>query len=193
MSVVDIIEQRLLENPRILELSDEEVDSLTESEMASLQEAYGHSTFMTLPPREQRFMEWLKENDSAVWEDLWEGDDEQLVSLAFLPMFRKGGSGFLICELAEQDNFFFTSRHVRPEGLSAMKSIIRKAEQGKELSVGEVLMIDILASPMDIWHFCFKYGIPLSRGKNEVDLLESHQWLVHLRTSEELAPYLDQE
>jgi hypothetical protein len=175
----------------ILDLTDEEIDALSDAEIELLQVEFGAHVLMKLPPRERAFMDWLKTEDSSVHEDLWDDDEELLVSLSFLPSLKAGGPGFLICELAFHENYFFTGRHVKPTALDAMPAILARAEQGKELSVGEVLMVEILRSPIDIWHFCYRYGVPITRGREAVRELAAHDWLVHLTRSEDLVPYLE--
>lgn len=174
-----------------LDLSDEEIDSLTAGDIELLQEEFGASVLMKLPPRERAFMDWLKSEDPDIHEDLWEDDEELLVSLTFLPALQAGGKGFPICELAFHDNYYFTGKHVKPTGIEAMPRILARAERGEELSVGEVLMIEILRAPLDLWHFCYRYGVPLNKGRVAVRELAAHDWIVHLRRSEDLVPYLE--
>ena len=107
----------------ILDLTDEEIDALSDAEVEELQVEFGAHVLMKLPPRERAFMAWLKTEDPSVHEDLWEDDEELLVSLSFLGDLRKGGPGFAICELAFHDNYYFTQRHVKPTGLEAMPGI----------------------------------------------------------------------
>ncbi|MDX9760062.1 MAG: hypothetical protein RBU27_12955 [Bacteroidota bacterium] len=175
----------------VLELSDEEIDSLTARDIELLQAEFGSRVLMTLPPRERAFMTWLKTEDAGVYADLWEDDEELLVSLSFLPTLRADGPGFAICELASHDNYYFTSKHVKPTGLEAMPGILARAEQGEELAVGEVLMFEILRAPIDLWHFCYRYGVPLNTARAAVRELAAHDWIVHLRKREELMPYLE--
>ena len=72
-----------------------------------------------------------------------------------------------------------------------MPGILERAEKGAELSIGEVLMFEILKAPIDLWHFCHRYGVPITRGREVVRELVSHEWIVHLRRAEELVPYLE--
>lgn len=180
------------ETSNILDLTDVEIDSLSARDIELLQEEFGSRVLMKLPPRELAFMAWLKQEDPGIYEDLWEDDDDLLVSLSFLPSLQKGGSGFTICELAFHDNYFFTQRHIKPTGLEAVAGILARAEKGEELSIGEVMMFEIVRAPIDLWHFCHRYGVPLSKGRAVVRELVMHQWLVHLKRSEELASYLQE-
>lgn len=175
----------------ILDLTDEEIDALSDADVEALQVEFGAHVLMKLPPRERAFMDWLKTEDPSVHEDLWEEEEEMLVSLSFLGDLRKGGPGFAICELVFDDNYYFTQRHVKPTGLGAMPGIFDRAERGEELSPGEVLMFEILKAPIDLWHFCYRYGVPLKRGREIVRELVTHEWLVHLTRAEDLIPYLE--
>lgn len=177
----------------VLSLSDEEIDALSDDEMDLLREEFGSIVLMKLPPREQAFMAWLKKEEPAIYDDLWEEDDEMLVSMSFLPDMREGGAGFVICELEGSRNYFFSQRHIKPAGMQALPGIINKIEKAEEVAIGEVLMFEVLRGPMDLWHFCYRYGVDLQRGREVVAALVSHQWLVHLPESEDLISYLDDE
>ncbi|MFA6234248.1 MAG: hypothetical protein WC824_08695 [Bacteroidota bacterium] len=177
--------------PAILDLTDAEVDSLSASDIEALEEEFRSNVLMKLPPREQAFMDWLKREDPGIYEDLWEDDEDLLVSLSFLPAMQKGGSGFSICELAFHDNYYFTQRHVKPTGIAAMPGILARAQKGEELSIGEVLMFEIVRAPIDLWHFCYRYGVPLKRGRAVVRELDANQWLVHLPRGEDLSSYIE--
>ena len=178
---------------QVLELSDEEIDALTDGEIGLLQAEFGAHVLMHLPPRECAFMKWLKAEDPGIYDDLWEEDENLLVSLSFLQDFRAGGPGFAICELEEHSNYYFTPKHIKHEGAEALKDILRKAQAGEDLAVEEVLMFEVVRSPIDIWHFSHRYGVPLARAKEAVRTLVSHDWLVHLPRREDLLPYIGEE
>ena len=194
MSLRENIEERLLaSDSNVLELSDEEIDGLGDDDIEYLQEIYGGTTFLRLPPRERAFFDWLDTVETDGWDDLWGDDDQQLVSLAFLKNFRKSGNGYAICELSCCANYYFTAKHVKPEAFEGVQEILRKAGSGKQLATGEVLMYEIMRAPIDIWHFCYRYGIPLEAGKKAVEELAAHQWLVHLTERVDLLRYLEEE
>jgi hypothetical protein len=193
MSIATDIFKALRADPtQILELTDEQVDGLTETDMHNMQVEFGATVLMRLPPRERAFMEWLEEADPGVYDDLWGEDELFLVSLSFLPNFRKDGHGFLICELEEHHNYFFTPKHIRREGTEALQDIFRKLEKKEELSIEEVLMFEVVRIPVDIWHFCYQFGIPVNRGKKAAQQLAAHGWLVHLTKSEDLTKYIEE-
>lgn len=187
----EIAEQLRGPETGVLELTDEEIDGLSDRDIELLQAEFGATVLMKLPPREQTFMQWLREEDAGVYEDLWEDDTALLVSLSFLTDFRHGGPGFQICELEEHDNYFFTPRHVKKEGAAALRDILARAQKGEELAVEEALMFEIVRGPLDIWHFCHRFSVPVARGKAAVRALVAHDWLVHLPLREDLVPYID--
>lgn len=193
MNTIETIRTRIQNHPEnILELSDKDIDALGDRDIELLQAEHGSSSLMRLPPREHQFMQWLREADPGVYDDLWSADADLLVSLSFLQDFQKGGPGFQICELEEHANYFFVSRHIKQEGTKALKDILAKAERGEELAVEEVLMFEIVRAPIDIWHFCYRYGVPVLRGKEAVRRLAAHDWLVHLPRREDLVPYIEE-
>jgi hypothetical protein len=191
-SITQIQEELRSGEGNILDLTDEEVDGLTDGDVEALQAEFGAHVLMKLPPRERAFMAWLKQEDPGIYEDLWEDDEELLVSLSFLGDFRKGGPGFTICELAFHDNYFFTRKHIKPTGLEEVPAILDRAQKGRELNIGEVFMFELLQAPIDLWHFCHRYGVPVQRGREVIRELVAHEWIVHLKRSEELAPYLEE-
>ncbi|MBN1447178.1 MAG: hypothetical protein JXA28_04550 [Bacteroidetes bacterium] len=193
MKAFDTIRKQLREHPdEVLDLNDTQVDALSARDIEILQAEYGGSVLMHLPPRERRFMEWLKTEDPGVYEDLWGDDSNLLISLSFLQDLQEGGPGFRICELEGHSNYYFVPRHIRQEGSEALGAILAKAERGEELAVEEVLMYEIVRAPIDIWHFCYRYGVSVLRGKEAVRQLSAHNWLVHLPLREDLVPYIDE-
>ncbi|MDH7515793.1 MAG: hypothetical protein QHI48_07970, partial [Bacteroidota bacterium] len=163
-----------------LELEDAEVDALSDEDIADLQKRHGARVLLRMPPRERRFFDWLHEEDPDVWKDLWGDDEEMLVALSFLADFRDGGRGFTICELESVPNYFFTAEHIRKPAVEMLGEILDRAERGEELAIGEGLLFEMLNGPIDIWHFAYRYGIPLARAKAAAEELAEHGWIVHL-------------
>jgi hypothetical protein len=190
MNILENIETRILAGTP-LRLSDEEIDALTAQDIAVLQERHMGNVLMHIPPRERQFFDWLKTEDPAVWTDLWQDDEDLLVTLAFLAAFKKGGTGFVICDLIDQPNYFFTPRHVKPDGMKALQTIIARAEKNEELSIAEGLLFDIVVAPTDIWHFCYKYAVPLEKAKKAVAQLAALDWIVHLPEHDDHVRYLE--
>ena len=190
MTILETLTARI-NRDRILELSDDELLLLSDADIKSLIESYGTHILMKLPPHEQEFFAWVRTNDPAIWDDLWEGDESLLVSLSFLKALQTRDRGFPICELEQHPNYYFSSRHIKQPGIEALEQILSKIEQRTELSVGEALMFEIAARPIDIWHFCFKYGLPLSSGRNAVAQLIAHDWIFHQPLREDVIQSLD--
>ncbi len=191
MSMLQIIEERIRERGSPLEMTDEELDSLSDADIAQLMEKHGGHILMRLPPRERRFFDWLRVEDPDVWNDLWCGDEDPCVALAFLPALRAGGRGFPICDLELEPNYYFTPRHIKPDGAAGLEGIIARAAAGGDLAVGEALMFEIVSDPIDIWHFAWKHGVPIQRLREVVAELVEHDWLAHLTEREDLARYIE--
>jgi hypothetical protein len=182
-----------IENPDLnyISLSNDEIDQVTEDDMRELMEQHGDHLLLLLPPREQEFYSWLNNEDPEVWSDIWGDDAELLVALSYLPDLQSSGPGFLICELVDNPNYFFTTKHITRKGLQEMPYIFEAAKSGKKLSVGEALLFDVMVNPIDIWHFCYKHNVPLQRGKDAAHDLYQLGILVHLTERDDLIKYID--
>lgn len=192
MSLIDTITARITAHPgEPLVLTDTEIDALGDTDIALLVETYGGSVLLSMPARERAFFDWLAREDAPVWRDLWGDDEDMLVTLAYLKDLRAGARGFLICDLADEPNYYFTPRHIKPDGMVALDAILTKASAGEDLSIAEALMFDILIGPIDLWHFCHARGVPLAAARRAVDELDSHGWLVHLTAREDLVRYIE--
>ncbi len=176
-----------------LRLTDDEIDALRPEDMDELIQEFGSTVLVELPPREQEFLNWLRLHDPAVIEELWPEGEPRVVSLAHLPRFRRSDRGFPICDLEHSPNYFFTSRHVKPEGLRHMGAIFHKIERNQPLSLAEALLFEMMAAPMDLWHFCRKYEVPLDRARAKIAELVSLDVLVHLPDRSDLERYLEDE
>jgi hypothetical protein len=141
---------------------------------------------MSLPAREQQFFAWLRENDPAVWNDLWGDDEEYLVSIGYLPELLPKRRGFLICDLAEQQNFYFTEESITPEEgklfLDAALDIVRENGQ---LAMEQAFVIEAWRAPIDQWRFAYNYRIPLDQVKKMVLWLISEGILLLPPTEED--------
>lgn len=153
------------------------------------------SILINLPHREIEFFEWLKIADKSVWDDLW-GDDNvlpYLVSITFLPfLLDEDFRGFPICDLTQNDNYYFTADHMVDEESKLMiDSTKTMFLDKKQLSLAQLLALQISLSPIDIWHFAYKSKVPLESAKKAVDELVADGVLVHLRSAEHLTSFLD--
>jgi hypothetical protein len=171
-------------------LDQSEIDALNDADCACLIRQFGTHTLVRLPGREREFFAWVRMHDPEVWAELWYGDEDQLVSLAFLPFLRTGNNGFPICDLATHENYFFTQRHLRPEAVDTLDKIIERIENGQDISIDDTLLFEVLRGSIDLWHFCYKHKIPLDAAKAAVGRLSAEGLLVHLTSAEDLVPYL---
>ncbi|MCB9059071.1 MAG: hypothetical protein H6627_10940 [Calditrichae bacterium] len=194
MSVREIIlekEKQLFEE-EFIQFSDQEIAKMQLSESNNIVEHFHGHALMKLPPAEIRFFDWLKKNDNAVWQDIW-GDDENLyrVSIDLLPQFLKENNGFPICDLQETPNYYFTQKHIKPEGMAQMESIILKTQNNTKLDIDELVLFELHIAPFDIWHFAYRYDLPLADCKELISEMVYKGWIVHLPDSEDLLRYID--
>jgi hypothetical protein len=175
-----------------IEFSDQEIDSLSKEDAYKIEKHFHGSALMRLPQFECQFFQWLRETDQSVWEDLWDDeDDPYYISIDFLHHFINDGNGFPICDLVDEDNYWFTGRHIKPKGLEKFHKIDQKIQDNKPLSVQEALLCEILKSSIDIWHFCHRYKVSIQKAKQEVKSMHEGDLLVHLTSREDLVKYLD--
>jgi hypothetical protein len=151
-------------------IPEEMIERLSREQAEELVALFGATRLMTLPAREQEFFTWVRGTDPSVWEDLWGGDeDPYLVSIGFLPELLPKRRGFLICDLAEQQNFFFTEESITAEEgkifLDAALDIVRENGQ---LSMEQAFVIEAWRAPIDQWRFAYNYGVPLDQVKRMV-------------------------
>jgi hypothetical protein len=175
-----------------LQFSREELERLNEQEVGALENHFRGHTMMLLPDSEIRFFEWLKEMDYSVWDDLWR-DQENVyrVSIDFLHHFLPQKNGFPICDLIEQENFWFSVRHIKPKGREVFDRIKEKLNSHTKFSFEEALLYEIALGSIDIWHFCYRYTYPVQVAKQKVLQMHNDDLLVHLGKREDLVGYLD--
>jgi hypothetical protein len=175
-----------------IEFSEEELNSLCKADARKIESYFHGHTLMKLPEFERKFFEWVRKIDLPVWEDLWdEEDDPYFVSIDFLHHFVDHGNGFPICDLVDVENYWFTERHIKPKGIAKFELIDQKIQEKRPLTVIEALLCEIIKSSIDIWHFCYRYNIPLSNAKKEVLIMHKDDLLVHLTNRDDLVKYLD--
>jgi hypothetical protein len=147
---------------------------------------------MALPDEEIRFFDWLKENDRGVWNDLWEEEDEPYrISIDFLHHFLRYGRGFPICDLINEDNYWFCAGHIKPKGMELMQEIGEKVKQDQAISFLEAFLLEVFRGSTDLWHFCYRYQVPVKTAKARIDQMYHDDLLVHLPEREDLLRYLD--
>jgi hypothetical protein len=189
---IDIIEW-CIENKNsqgVIEFPKEIFDKLDLSQAYAVSKYFAGTTFFKLPYFEIEFYEWLKINDGTVWDDLWniEGEEPYLVSIVHLPALLARDRGFIICDLVDNDNYYFSTLHLPDKEATYLADSIKQRFLNKEqLTAAQTLLMEITLAPIDIWHFAYKYNISVQRAKDSVKQLVDDGVLVHLTTAEYIA------
>lgn len=157
------------------QIREEEIDTLSPEQAQELVALFGSTTLIPLPERERKFFDWLRNNDLPVWKDMWgenEAEETYYVSLAHLTSFLPKQRGFPICDLVENDNYYFTPEDITPEDgkiyVDSALDII--AEQG-QLSMDQAFMVEVWRAPIDQWRFAWMYRLPIAEVKKMVHWL----------------------
>lgn len=153
-----------------------------------------NNRMMKLPEREIRFFEWLKIHDPKVWEDIWFESEEEpyIVGVGLLPQLIDKLTGFPICELQFEDNYYFTVNHiVDKEAHLFLESIKTRFLDKKELTLQQLLLLQISMQPTDIWHFAYHFNQDLNQSKHAIKSLAQDKMIVHLTNSDHLAAFID--
>jgi len=156
-------------------------------------ELFNGKFLIKFPEREINFFEWLKKEDIAVWNDLWANSEEDLyfASISFLPVLIDKSIGFPICDLLENDNYFFTPEHIDgAEAKMFVDSIMERFMRRDSLTLGQSLLLNISAMPTDIWHFAYNNNVALEKVKLAVKELIDENLLLHLTEAEHLAGFI---
>lgn len=171
-----------------------EIFSQIDAEIANeLVRRFSRDTLVYLPEKEIQFHEWLKENDYKVWEDLWGNVEEEpyVVSITFLPNLIKKFGGFPICDLVNNTNYYFTEEMIIKKTSHLLLETLREKYLRKEkLTIAQALLLEISVSPVDIWHFAYYHKITIEEAKRAVDELVEDNLLIHYKTAEELANFV---
>lgn len=194
MNKTDLIEfcEEIRKHPNeVIILPEYFFENAGDEETKILIDEFGGKRFMRLPEKEIAFFEWLKINDLAVWNDLWIEDDlpEYIVSINLLPeLIYSSERGFPICDLVKCDNYFFSYEFMQDEESKIVLEAARSRLLAKQpLTLAQKLALEISISPIDIWHFAFKYKVSIEDAKKAVQELVDDFALVHLKDSENLA------
>ncbi|MCX6148143.1 MAG: hypothetical protein NTW25_12985 [Candidatus Kapabacteria bacterium] len=194
----EIIEffEKLVNGNGCLEIPDELFDKMNPEYGLVLVNEFKKSQVMKLPLYEVKFFDWLKANDEPVWNDIWLEDspveEPYIVSLSFITnLLEKDGRGFPICDLANEDNYYFSIGHmVDEESKMLIDSVKNRFVAKDKLTIAQLLALEISMGDIDIWHFAYKHGIQINEAKKAVDELVNDNVLVHLKSSEHLATFL---
>ncbi|MFC2088957.1 hypothetical protein ACFLSX_05085 [Calditrichota bacterium] len=194
MIVNDLIEtkRKQLSELGFIQFNQSELEKLDSRQMNKIEQTFQGHGVMKLPEQEIQFFVWVKQHDQDVWNDLWDTDDEPyLVSIEFLHHFSSDGNGFPICDLENVENFWFSQKHIKPNGKLKFEIINNKIENNEKLNLEELLLYEIVQNPIDIWHFSHRYKVPLDKVKAKILEMNSNDVLVHLPNRDDLLKYID--
>lgn len=185
-----------IERTGFITFTDDQLRALQPDDIQALRSRYGSRTLMRLPQHEIEFFEWLRSADPAVWNDLWQADVEPyLVSLAFLSDFAGANANigqFLICDLVDVDNYFFSPNLLlEKESTDFVEAVRERFTRRSSMTPGQLLTVEASVGPIDIWHFAYKYNIDLTLAKKAVATLVEDRVLLHVTNAEHLAQYFD--
>jgi hypothetical protein len=191
--LLDIVDAQ--EDRQFVELDRETFEELSGEQAAMLADVYGHSTLMKLPPAEIEFFEWLRREDPEIWDDLWDTEGEQpyIVGIGLLPALMKdNGRGFPICDLRENDNYYFAPQHLAgKEAGIFIESVKDRFSSKKPLSISQLLALEISYEAIDIWRFAYKHGIDLRAAKQAIEGLIDEKIIIHLTETEHIANFVE--
>jgi hypothetical protein len=189
--VINWCEDHLAKND-YLSFPEEMLDVLSDGNIQAVIDKYGTKYLMKMPQSEVQFFEWLKINDLMVWKDLWEGEEEPyLVAVNFLPLLLSKIRGFPICDLLDNDNYFFTDEHLISDEAKLMKETVRQMYMDhKQLTVEQALILEISIEPIDIWRYAYRYNLSVERAKKAVQNLVGEKMLLHIKDAEQLSGFI---
>lgn len=180
-------------NQKYLTIPEEIYQSIDNKTAIQIVEQFYGKLLIKFPAREIKFFEWLKIEAPAIWNDLWANaeDDLYFVSITFLPVLVDKAIGFPICDLLENDNFFFTPEHIEgAEAKMIVDSIMKRFMNRDTLTLAQSLLLNISAMPTDIWHFAYNNNVTLDDVKEAVRELVDENLLIHLTDAEHLAGFI---
>ena len=169
-------------------LPEETIARMTREQAEEIASLYSATTLIALPERERTFFAWLRANDPEVWQDLWGSDEEQeyLVSIGFLPELLPKRRGFLICDLEEHQNFYFTEESITPEeGKIFLDAALDIVHANGQLEMEQAFVIEAWRAPIDMWRFAYNYNLPLAEVRKMVLWLLSEEILLLPPTEED--------
>jgi len=193
MDIKKLIEekQNQFKQERFIQFTSYELDKMDDNQALKIINHFHGHTLLKFPQTEIDFFEWLKLNDNPVWNDLWQGEEDLYkVSIDLLPHFIALRNGFPICDL-DITNYYFTVKHIKPKGISEMERILDKTENNVKLKIDELLLFDLHLAATDLWHFAYKYKLPLIRLKKLISEMDYKGWIVHLSESSDLMRYVE--
>ncbi|MFA6570789.1 MAG: hypothetical protein WCT77_06075 [Bacteroidota bacterium] len=179
----------------ILSFPEDIFTELDKSKADVIAKAFGDHALMRLPERDIKFFDWLRINDEKVWLDLWGKDelnnDPYIVSVSLLPLLIDDTRGFPICDLLENDNYYFTEEHINSDDAKLFIESSKERVLAKNpLTVAQLLALEISFAPIDVWRFAYKNEISLESAFRAVQSLKNDGLLIHLTDAAYLAPFV---
>ncbi len=178
-----------------IRFTDEVFRTMDPIQVDAIRQKYGTRALLMLPEHEIAFMEWLKENDRPVWDDLWAAEPvPYLVSLAYLSDFagKNVGGGYVICDLAVEDNYYFSPQLLLEKESNDFVGAIRdRFASRRSLTPAQLLALEASMGPVDVWHFAHRHDLPIDRVKAAVQELVSDRILLHVPNADHLVQYFD--
>ncbi len=194
-NIIDFAKSKLNNNDWVI-FEENVFETLTPQQALEVIRSLDPNSMMMLSEREIEFFEWIKQVDYPVWEDLW-GDESippYVVSLSFLPLlvYQSNSNGFPICDLLQNDNYYFNIAMMNADhSREVLESARSRFENNQKLDLHQLLALEIAFSGIDIWHFAYKYGIDVDAAKLAADILIKDKALNHFKKYDDIANYLD--
>jgi len=188
--------EECIEREGVIVFTEEQFRELTPELIDGIRTRFSSRTLMQLPQHEIAFFEWLKGADTAVWNDIWANDERPyLVSLAFSADFSGADATFgqfVICDLVNVDNYFFSpDLLLDKESTDFLEAVRGRFTQRSSMTPGQLLTLEASVGNVDIWHFAYRYNINLAIAKKAVVTLVEDRILLHVTSAEHLAQYFD--
>ncbi len=195
MELQDIIKwfEEERNNSKLIHIPEDIFSKITPEIANELASRFSHDTLVYLPEKEIKFFEWLKTADYKIWEDLWGNveEDPYVVSISFLPILVDKFGGFPICDLAYNDNYYFTEEMIiKKTSHLLLETLKEKFLRKEKLTIAQAFLLEVSITPQDIWHFAYNHNVSLNEVKLAVQELIEDNLIVHLKTAEELANFV---
>ncbi len=187
--------------------------NITPEQAKSVASEFGANVLMRLPEHDVHFFDWLRVHAPDVWDDLWSDNtdteaspmphdqknndisrthDPYFVGIALLPDLLQEDRGFPICDLVTQPNFYFSIKNFNAEeSLPFVDASLGRVEAQQELSLTQILTLEIRRAPIDIWRFAYLYRISVEEAKKTAMQLVEDGLLRYAATREGMSDFLE--
>jgi len=200
MTIDSLLElcRRQLATKHYVDLPDDVFHDLTLEQAKAIAHHFHGKAFLMLPAKERMFFEWVRTHDLPVWNDLWYSDDitnePYIVSISLLPSLLDDVRGFPICDLQTVDNYYFTDDHfISDEADVLLEGVKERYLAQQTVTVSQLLALEINNAPIDIWRFAYHHRVDLQDAKSAVHRLADEKLLLHLKSADDLADFVELE